>query len=159
MIYLGADHAGFELKEEIKKYIVELGYKIEDLGAFKLDKDDDFPRYAEAAAKKVAEEGERGILFCGNAVGVCIVANKIPKIRAAIGYSEYAAETSRTDDDANILCLAGRVLKLDEAKDIVYKWLTTDFSGKERYLRRLQQIDELENNLQDMRSRRQKKIS
>ncbi|MDO8435168.1 MAG: RpiB/LacA/LacB family sugar-phosphate isomerase [bacterium] len=145
MIYLGSDHAGFDLKEEIKKYLVDLKYEVDDCGAHTMNANDDYPEYAHAVAEKVVSEGGRGILFCGSGVGVCVVANKVPGVRAAIGYSTYAAETSRTDDDTNVLCLAGRVLKPDEAKDIVRTWLTTDFSGAERYVRRLQQIQELEN--------------
>ena|SRR3989338_236121 len=144
MIYLGSDHAGFELKEKIKKYLVDLKHEVDDLGAHALDSKDDYPKYAHAVAKKVADEGARGILFCGNGVGVCVVANKVPGVRAAIGYSTYAAETSRTDDDTNVLCLAGRVLKPDEAKDIVRTWLTTDFSGAERHVRRLRHVQKIE---------------
>lgn len=145
MIYLGSDHAGFELKEEIKKYLVDLKYEVDDLGAHTLNQKDDYPKFAQAVAEKVVAEGARGILFCGSGIGVCVVANKVKGVRAGMGYSVYAAEAGRMDDDTNVLCLAGRVLKPDEAKDIVRTWLTTDFSGAERHVRRLQQVQKIEN--------------
>lgn len=145
MIYLGADHAGFNLKEDIKKYLRELGEKFEDLGNENFDPTDDYPDYAYPVAQKVASEaGARGILFCGNAQGVCILANKVKRVRAAVGADEYVAKTSRTDDNSNILCLPGRVLTADEARKIVKSWLATDFSGAERHLRRLKKMEEIE---------------
>ena len=144
MIYLGADHAGFNLKENIKKFLKEIGEKFEDLGDKEFDPTDDYPDYSYPVAKKVAETGERGILFCGNAQGVCIVANKVNNIRAAVGSDEFVAKTSRTDDNSNILCLPGRVLTAEQAKKIVKTWLETEFSGAERHLRRLKKIEKIE---------------
>lgn len=144
MIYLGADHAGFKLKEEIKKFLREEKQKFEDLGNEEFDPGDDYPDYAHPVAKKVAETGERGILFCGNAQGVCILANKVKRIRAAVGADEYVAKTSRTDDDSNILCLPGRIMTADEAKKIVKSWLETPFSGADRHVRRLKKIQQIE---------------
>lgn len=144
MIYLGSDHAGFKLKEEIKKFLKELGEKFEDLGNTEFDPSDDYPDYAYPVAKKVAQTGERGIVFCGNAQGVCILANKVKGIRAAVGADEYAAKTSRTDDDSNILCLPGRVLTSGEAKRIVKMWLGTPFSQADRHIRRLKKVQEIE---------------
>lgn len=143
-IYIGADHAGFKMKEELKKWLEGNEYKVDDLGAHELKEDDDYPDYAIPLAKKVAADGGRGILLCGNAVGVCVAANKIKGIRAAIGYNTSVAKTSRTDDDANVLCLAGRVLSLDFAKAITGHWLRTSFSNEPRHVRRLKKIAELE---------------
>lgn len=143
-IFLGADHAGFLLKESIKKYLETLGYTVNDLGAYELNPTDDYPDFGYPVAKKVAAEKGKGILFCGNAEGICILANKIDGVRAGIGYSEYAARTMREDDDANILCLPGRVLGEEEAKKIVYAWLVTEFSDADRHKRRLTKMKQIE---------------
>ena len=146
MVYIGADHAGFEMKEELKKFFRLQKIAFEDMGATTLNANDDYPEYARAVAKKVSESRGRakGVLLCGNAQGVCIVANKHKGIRAVTGYSEYAATTARQDDDANILCLAGRVISAASAKRIVRKFLSTNFSEATRHRRRLRQIQRLE---------------
>lgn len=146
MIYIGADHAGFELKEAVTEYLRYLNIPFEDLGPKTMIPDDDYPEIAHTISEAVAKNPEehRGILFCGNAVGVCIVANKHATIRAGIGYNLQAAETMRTDDDANILCLAGRILQPDFAKAITRKFLETTFSEDERHIRRIAQISQFE---------------
>jgi len=144
-IYIGADHAGFKLKEEIVKYLKRLKHDVNDVGALKLDKGDDYPQYAARVGRSVRmDKKSRGIVICGNAEGVCIVANKIRDVRAAVGYNEFAAKTSRTDDNANVLCLAGRVLKPAEAKKIVKQFLSTRFSKAKRHARRLKQVKKIE---------------
>ena len=110
MIYLGADHAGFHLKEELKKYLQELGYQYEDLGNKSLDPKDDYPDFALEVAKKVAETNEKGILICATGIGMCLAANKIKGIRGAVGWDEFTVLQSREHNDANILCLAGKVI-------------------------------------------------
>jgi len=145
MIYLGADHAGFELKEEIKKYLNELNMEFEDLGNEVLDKDDDYPDFAKKVAEKVREdENNRGILFCGSGAGMCISANKIKGIRAAVGTTEKEAEFSRKQNNNNILCLGGRILDLETAKKCVKTWLETEFKQEERHVRRLEKIKKIE---------------
>jgi len=114
------------------------------MGNTKLDEADDYPDFTAPLAKKVVKEKGRGILICGNAVGVCVTANKVAGIRAAIGYNTSVAKTSRTDDNTNVLCLAGRVLSLDFAKAIADHWLKTPFSNEPRHVRRLKKIEELE---------------
>lgn len=143
MLYLGADHGGFELKEAVAEYLRYINTPFEDLSSKTMVPDDDYPEIAHAVAKKVAEDPEksRGILFCGSGIGVCIAANRHPQIRAGIGYNLTAAEAMRKDDDANILCIAGRVLQPDFAKSIVKKFLATKFSGDERYIRRIAEIE------------------
>lgn len=144
MIYLGADHAGYNLKEEIKKYLEELGYKYEDLGNTHLDPKDDYPDFALKVAEKVAETGERGIVICGTGIGSCVVANKVEGIRAALVWDEFTARQSREDNDSNVLCLGGRVLDSETAKKLVRLWLRTEFRGKERHIRRLEKIRKAE---------------
>lgn len=144
MIFIGSDHAGFKLKEVIKSFLDEEGIRYIDFGNTEYDPHDDYPDFGYIVAKQVVENEGRGILFCGNAEGICMVANKVDGVRAAIGYNEYAAKTSRTDDDSNILCLPGRVITNGEAKNIVKVWLETDFSNEERHKRRLAKMRKIE---------------
>ena len=129
MIYISADHAGYQLKKELVDYLAKkLEFEITDLGPKEYDKEDDFVDYAVKLAKKVAEDHEnRGILICGSGHGMCIAANKIKGIRAITGYSISGAEFGRQHNDANVLCLAGRVLSKDHAEAIVKKFLETEF--------------------------------
>ncbi|MBU0648570.1 RpiB/LacA/LacB family sugar-phosphate isomerase [Patescibacteria group bacterium] len=144
-IYLGADHAGHKLKEELEKYLKKQKHAVIDLGAHKFDKTDDYPIYAARVGRAARRDKKaRGIVLCGNAQGVCIVANKIRDVRAAVGYSEDAAKTSRADDNANVLCLAGRVLKPAQAKKIVSTFLKTKFSHAKRHRRRLKEVARIE---------------
>jgi len=144
MIYLGADHAGFNLKEELKKYLKELGYKYEDLGNQQLEPKDDYPDFALAVAEKVAASKEKGILICATGFGMAIAANKVKGIRAAVCWNEFTALQSRQHNDANILCLGGKVIDLETAKKIVRIWLETEFTGEERHVRRLVKVKEME---------------
>ena len=143
-IYIGSDHAGFTLKNHLVEFLVDHGYTVVDEGAHELDLQDDYPDFALAVGKRVAAEHARGILLCGNAEGICIAANKMKNIRAAIGYSVYAARTTREDDDANVICLPGRVLKRAEAEKITLAFLTAHFSGAARHERRLKKVKNLE---------------
>lgn len=144
MIYLGADHAGFHLKEELKKYLEELGYEYEDLGNQELDPKDDYPDFALAVGKKVALSQEKGILICATGFGMAIAANKIKGIRAAVCWDEFTALQSREHNNANILCLGGKVIDLETTKKITRIWLETEFVGEERHVRRLKKIEDIE---------------
>lgn len=145
-IYIGADHAGWELKEALEDFLKNKEYGIVDMGNQNLVEDDDYPDFGYAVAKRVVtDEGSHGIVICGNAQGICIVANKVKGARAATGFNHEVAKTSRTDDNANILCLPGRHLTISEAKKIVDAWLSTKFSGAERHVRRLNKVTQIEN--------------
>lgn len=145
-IYLGADHAGWELKEGIEAYLKEKGVEVVDMGNQNLVENDDYPDFGHAVAKRVVTDPEgKGIVMCGNAQGICIVANKVRGVRAVTGFNEEAATTSRTDDNSNILCLPGRFLTLADAKKIVDAWLDTPFSEADRHVRRLKKVEEIEN--------------
>lgn len=146
MLYIAADHAGFELKELIKEFLRIENIDFEDVGPKTMEPDDDYPPLAAMVAKKImtGKNNGRGIVICGTANGVCITANKIAGIRAGIGYNLAAAEAMRAHNDANILCLAGRVLQPNFAKAIVLKFLGTKFSGEKRHARRIAQITQLE---------------
>mgnify|MGYP001583453920 CR=1 FL=1 len=146
MIYIGADHRGYKLKEALKIYLKELNFEFEDLGALELIPDDDYPDYAALVAKKVAEDPEnnRGILICGSGVGVDIVANKIKGVRSALLFNSEQARMSRNDDNINVLSLASDFISESLAKEIVKIWLETPFSGLERHARRVEKIKKIE---------------
>jgi len=146
-IFLGADHRGYELKEKIAKWLFEMEYPYQDLGAYNLDPNDDYPKYAEQVASLVAaNERARGILLCGSGVGVDVVANKFDGIRSSIGKSVAQVEAGRSHDDMNILVIASDFTEEKEAKAMLIAFLETKFSGKVRYERRLQEIEEIEAN-------------
>ncbi len=145
IIYLGADHRGFELKEKIKERLSEWGYQYKDMGAFEYDKDDDYPDFAKAVAGKVAVELDaKGILICGSGVGVVIAANKIKGIRAGTAIDAKQIKDSVNDEDTNILGISADYLS-KQAEEIVKTFLETKFSGEARHLRRINKIKELEN--------------
>lgn len=145
MIYLGADHRGFKVKEEIKKYLENLGYAFEDLGNKIFDPEDDYPDFTERVARKVSQNPKnRGILFCGSAIGMSIMANKFKGVRAALCFNEKMAQLSRSHNDANILCVSADFLPLAKIKKMVKIWLKTEFSQEERHKRRLAKIKKYE---------------
>lgn len=146
MIYIGADHRGYKLKEALKIYLRELSYGFEDLGAEELSPDDDYPDFALAVAKKVAESPEenRGVLICGSGVGVDVVANKIKGVRSALLFNAEQARISRNDDNTNVLSFPADFIPENSAKEIVKVWLETPFSGLERHVRRVEKINKIE---------------
>lgn len=148
MLYLGADHRGFLLKESLRAYLSKQEYEVEDLGAFEFNIDDDYPDFAAAVAAKIAEAPSfnRGILICGSGHGTDMVANKFKGVRAALCFNRKVAAQSREHEDANILVLASDWLKESEAKDIVAVWLEVQFLGEERHIRRLKKITDIEKN-------------
>jgi len=146
MVYLGADHAGFKLKEQIKKYFFTQKIKFQDLGNLKLQKNDDYPEYGYKVAKAVVKDkNNMGILICGTSYGICIVANKVKGIRAVSVKTVIEAKNSRQHNDSNIICLSGWETKIDLAKKIIKVWLDTTFSKGTRHQRRVNQIKKIEN--------------
>jgi ribose 5-phosphate isomerase B len=150
-IYIGTDHAGFELKEELKKFLEDLGCEVDDKGAYEFNKEDDYPDFILPVVTAVAEDiardlDSRGIVIGGSGQGEAIVANKVKKIRAAVVYDEYSARMSREHNDANIVSLGTRTLSADKAKRLVKLWLETPFSNEERHKRRIEKIKTIENN-------------
>jgi ribose 5-phosphate isomerase B len=147
-IYLGADHQGFALKEQVFAHLAKRGYDVEDVGDKELNPSDDFPEFAQMAALKILgdeNDDARAILICGGGQGMCMAANRFHGIRASVIWDAYEARMTRNDNDSNVLCLPSRVLQNDETawKDILDTWLTTPFAGATRYKRRNAQIDEL----------------
>ena len=146
-IFIGADHRGFSLKEEIKSYLLSKGHNVVDVGAFELNLDDDCTEFALLVANEVAKDinENRGILICGSGMGMDVVANKVKGIRATVAYSKSSAQHARSNDNISIISLAGDVLKNREAEEIVDAFLSTQFSVEERHVRRLQKISDIEN--------------
>lgn len=147
-IYLGADHGGYKLKEEIKNWLKEWNFEYEDMGALKYKSDDDYPDFAWPVGLKVGnEQGAFGVLACRSGQGECIVANKAKGARAALAWNEQSAFATRNDDDANILCLPADYLTLEAAKKIVHIFLTTPFAAEERFVRRVDKVKKIDINL------------
>ena len=145
-IYLGTDHRGFALKGKIAKWLFDWGYTFEDLGAESLDPKDDYTVYAERVASLVGKEGSRGVLLCGSGVGVDATANKFDGVRASLGKSPDQVRAGRNDDDMNVLVLAADYTKEEEARGMLKVFLQTKFAGKERFVRRLEDIKKIEAN-------------
>lgn len=161
-IHIGSDHAGFEMKEELKSFLESSGYDVIDHGAFEYDEDDDYPDFIFPVAESVAIDSESmGIILGGSGQGEAICANRVKGIRAVVFNGQYNPVVnyddelendreipneiilSRQHNDANVLSLGARFLSMSEAKDAVELWLETEFSGDERHLRRLQKIDRM----------------
>ena len=152
MIYLGADHRGYLLKEKITQWLFETGHEFTDLGALSLDPHDDYTKYAQLVASMVSQkrlsdkEKSLGILLCGSGVGAEVVANKFDGVRAAIGKSADQIKAGRHDDDMNILVIAADFTKEIELESMLKAFLETDFGAKARYKRRLEEITKIEAN-------------
>lgn len=142
-IALGADHAGFELKQKVREHLEKNGYQVMDEGTVSTESVD-YPDFAKKVGEDVAgKRAELGILVCGSGVGMSIAANKVPGIRAANVSSEYEAQYSREHNDANVLALGARILDEPKAMTIVDKWLKTPFAGG-RHQRRVDKITAIE---------------
>ena len=145
-LYIGADHNGFHLRNSLVEHLQKSGYEVADESLPMLDPADDFPVFAQKVVTDVltSEDPEpRGILLCGSGQGMCMVANRYKGIRAALGYDRESVRSSRTDDDSNILCLPARHLEKDEANVLVETWLHTPFAGAPRFIRRIQEMDQI----------------
>ncbi len=147
IIYLGADHQGFNLKEILKIYLNKNGYQVVDFGNNNYNEKDDYPDFILPVAKKVAENPEqnRGIILGSSGQGEAITANKIKGIRAAVFYGgpEEIIKLSREHNNANILSLGASFLEKEQAKQAIKIWLKTDFSEGERHIRRIKKIENL----------------
>jgi ribose 5-phosphate isomerase B len=138
-VALGADHAGFELKESLKAWLIDRGCEVTDLGTHSTESVD-YPDYAAAVAQAVADgKAQRGVLVCGTGIGMAVAANKAAGVRAALCGDLYTARMSREHNDANVLCLGGRLTGREMAADILRMWLETEFAGG-RHARRLEKI-------------------
>lgn len=146
-VYIGADHRGFDLKERVRTWLEKWDYAHEDMGAYELNEKDDYTLYAEKVSLMVVNEDDtRGILLCGSGVGVDVVANKFDGVRASIGKEPDQVKAGRKDDDMNILVLASDYTSEAMAKEMVKMFLKTEFDGKVRHVRRLEEIKRIEVN-------------
>jgi ribose 5-phosphate isomerase B len=142
-IALGADHAGYQLKDQIKQHLEQQGIEVRDEGTSSPESVD-YPDYARSVAHDVSEQrADLGILVCGSGIGMAITANKVDGIRAANVSTEYEAQMSREHNNANVLALGARIISADTAFRIVDKWLTTQFAGG-RHERRVEKIMAIE---------------
>jgi len=146
MIYLGTDHRGYNLKEEIKKFLEQEKIKFQDLGNLKYDEEDDYPDFVKRVVEKVLTnpKKDKGILICGTGIGMSIAANKFKGIKAGLCLSGYMAKRAIEEDDINILCLAADITDVGTTKKIIKEWLKAKFKNEERYKRRAEKIFEIE---------------
>ncbi len=141
-IYIGSDHAGYEMKESLKKHLTEKGVKFLDLGAFNNDTVD-YPDMAREVCEKIVDEkGSLGVLICGTGVGMMMTANKRVGIRAAVCTHELMAKMARLHNDANVLCLGSRIIGSELAKQVLDVFLATEFEDEERHKRRIAKMEE-----------------
>lgn len=144
-IVLGADHAGFDMKQDILGYSRNLGHEVLDVGASSASAPDDYPDFAEALGMAVREgRAERGILICGSGVGASVAANKIPGIRAGLCHDTYSAHQGVEHDDMNVLVLGSRVIGQELGRELARTFLGAKFTGEERHIRRLEKVRKIE---------------
>jgi ribose 5-phosphate isomerase B len=144
LVYIDADHRGFDLKKKLIEFLKENDFEVKDLGGKKIEPDDDYSEIAIRLAEKVVKEKRMGILICRSGIGVCMVANKVDGARAALCASEKQARLSREDEDANILCLSSELVDEEINFKIAKTFLTTVFSCEERFIRRINEIKKYE---------------
>jgi ribose 5-phosphate isomerase B len=144
-VFLGTDHAGFELKQDLVQRIVSAGYEVQDFGATELDPEDDYPPYCLQVAAAVAREpGSLGVVVGGSGNGEQIAANKVPGVRAALAWNVATARLAREHNDANVVAIGARMHSREEAWLIVSTFLSTSFSGDVRHIRRIEQVSAYE---------------
>jgi ribose 5-phosphate isomerase B len=146
-VSIGADHAGYDMKQELIRVVENLGHKVRDVGTFEPGKPDDYPDYATLVAKDIRSgAADRGILVCGSGVGVSVAANKYKGIRAGLCNDHYSAHQGVEHDDMNVLVLGARIIGTMTAQDATAAFLNAKFSGEERHLRRLEKVKGIEQN-------------
>jgi ribose 5-phosphate isomerase B len=144
-VYLGADHAGYELKVHLVNHLAKQGYEVVDVGAHEYDPDDDYPAYClHTSARVVADAGSLGIVIGGSGNGEQIAANKIKGVRAALAWNLETAQLARQHNDANVVAIGARQHTLDEAAALAEAFLSTPFSGNERHARRIAELADFE---------------
>jgi ribose 5-phosphate isomerase B len=144
-IVIGADHAGLDLKEYLRQELESLGHAVVDVGAYQYDRNDDYPDFAAAVGRVVADgEAERGLLVCGSGVGACVAANKLRGVRACLCHDIYSAVQGVEHDDMNVLCLGSLIVGRALARKLVEGFLAARFMTDERFQRRLDKVNALE---------------
>jgi ribose 5-phosphate isomerase B len=144
-VYLGADHAGYELKSHLVNHLAKRGYEVVDVGAHEYDPDDDYPSFClHAGAEVVADPGSLGVVIGGSGNGEQIAANKVAGVRAALAWSVETAQLAREHNDANVVSVGGRMHTVDDMTRFVGVFLAADFSGEERHARRIGMLADYE---------------
>lgn len=142
MIAIGSDHGGFDLKEAVKKHLIERGFEVKDCGTYNRESCD-YPQFGKAVANEVASgKAEKGIVVCTTGIGISITANKVKGIRCALCSEPLSAKMTRLHNDANVLALGGKMIGENLAFEITDTFLDTPFSGEEKHSRRISQIEE-----------------
>lgn len=144
-IVIGADHAGYDMKQSAVEYLKQRGHDVTDVGTHEPGKPDDYPDFAALVAKQMQSgQADRGILICGSGVGVSVAANKFKGIRAAVCHDHYSAQQGVEHDDMNVLVLGSRVIGPNVALDLMDGYLAAKFSGEPRHVRRLAKVKAFE---------------
>ena len=144
-IAIGADHGGYELKEMVKEWLNEAGYEVVDVGSHSYDPIDDFPDSAKGVAENVAKrKADRGIAICGSGVGACVTANKFKGVYASVCHDTYSARQGVEHDGLNVLCLGGRIIGSELAKELIFSFLNATYINEGKYKRRVDKIIALE---------------
>ncbi len=142
---IGADHAGFDLKAQVVPWLESSGHQVVDIGAHTLDPADDFPDFAAAVARSViGNQAERGVMICGSGVGASIATNKVGGIRACLCHDTYTARQGVEHNDMNVLCLGGRVIGIETAKEVIAAFIGAEFMPETRFQRRINKVSEIE---------------
>jgi RpiB/LacA/LacB family sugar-phosphate isomerase len=142
-IYIGSDHRGFELKNEVRDFLRSEGYRVEDVGAHEYDRRDDYLDYAAKACSKVLLNNAKAVLFCGAGQGMTIAANKHRGIRAAPCWDVDSARRAKEHVDANVICISAEFTEQGAAREIVSTWLESRFLRKKRYVRRVRALNQM----------------
>ena len=146
-VAVGADHAGFDLKTQIVPWLESSGHEVVDVGAHILDPADDYPDFAAAVARSVNDGlAERGVMVCGSGVGASIATNKVGGIRACLCHDTYTARQGVEHNDMNVICLGGRVIGIETAKEVIAAFLGASFTPEARFQRRIDKVGEIERN-------------
>lgn len=141
MIAIGSDHAGFEMKEELKKHLIDKGLTVQDFGTFS-DASCDYPDFAFQVCDSIVKgNAEKGVLICGTGIGMSMAANKVKGIRAAVVGDAFSAEATRSHNDANVICMGARVIDLTQAIEYLDIFLDTPFSQGENHIRRISKLE------------------
>ena len=144
-VAVGADHAGFDLKVQLVPWLESSGHEVVDVGAHTLDPADDFPDFAAAVAHSINDGvAERGVMVCGSGVGASIATNKVSGIRACLCHDTYTARQGVEHNDMNVICLGGRVIGIETAKEVIAAFLGADYTPEARYQRRIDKVSEIE---------------
>lgn len=145
-IYIGSDHNGFQMKQQVADFLRRSGHEVEDDGDDKLDPQDDFPQFAGRTVHALLGSDDheaRAVLICGSGQGMCIAANRFKGIRACLCLDAAEARVARNDDDCNVLCLPARLMNAEQVEPVISAWLRTPFAGAERFKRRIKELDEI----------------